>query len=445
MKQLQQRLGTVSRRHFVLAASALAGSAVIGRGPAMARKATPVASPAAIRDWRGESWVGAWAASPHKPSPGFEDFLPSQIFELADQTVRQIVRVSTGGDAVRVRLSNVFGEEPLSIGAARVALRAEGEGIDPATDRALTFSGLPAVVIPPGALVLSDPVELAVPALGELAVSLYLPEETTSSTVHGFAFQTNYIAPAGGGDLTAEESLPVDSTVQSWFFLTGVDVAVSEPTNVVVALGDSITDGAFSTPDTNQRWPDILANRLAETADQGQVAVLNQGIGGNRLLSDGEGDFVFAGPGALARFDRDVLAQAGRTHVIVYLGINDIIMGAMAGEGVAGPSATDLIAALRQIAERGHEAGLVVLGATMTPFEGPMLTSAEGEATRQAVNEWIRTGGAFDAVIDFDALLRDPEQPGRLSPAFDSGDALHPNDAGFAVMAESIDLGLLRG
>lgn len=440
------RESAITRRRFLAATGAMAGAAFWASNPAVARQATPVASPVPVgRDWQGEDWVGTWSTSPHIPSAGFEDFLPSQIFELDDQTVRQIVRVSTGGDAVRVRISNLFGTEPLHIGAARIALRAEGEGIDPATDRELTFSGLPAIDVPPGALVLSDPVDLAVPALGELAVSLYFPEPTTTTTVHGFAFQTNYIAPAGGGDLTAEAMLSVDSSIQSWVFLTGVDVAVSEPTNVLVALGDSITDGATSTPDTNQRWPDLLANRLVETADEGSVAVLNQGIGGNRLLSDGEGDFVFAGPGALSRFDRDVLAQPGVTHVLIFEGVNDIGLAVFGGEGVEPVTADQLIAALRQIAERGHEAGLTVFGATITPIEGSMVSSPEGEAMRQAVNEWIRTGGAFDAVVDFDAVVRDPENPARLLPDYDSGDALHPNDAGFAAMADSIDLNLLRG
>jgi lysophospholipase L1-like esterase len=238
--------------------------------------------------------------------------------------------------------------------------------------------------------------------------------------------------------------MPVAEEIPTWVLLTGVDVAVSEPTNVVLTLGDSITDGTSSTPDANRRWPDRLAERLAETADDGAVAVLNQGIGGNRLLHDGVGDFTFTGPGALARFDRDVLAQTGVTHLIIFEGINDIGLPAMSGEDAESVSADDLIFALRQIAERGHEAGLIVLGATITPYEGAMYYSPEGEATRQAVNAWIRDGGAFDGVIDFDAAVRDPGNPGRILPAYDSGDALHPNDDGYAAMADSIDLALLR-
>jgi lysophospholipase L1-like esterase len=227
-------------------------------------------------------------------------------------------------------------------------------------------------------------------------------------------------------------------------FLTGIDVSVVEPAGVVVALGDSITDGALSTPDTNQRWPDLLAERLAAETDQPAMAVLNAGIGGNRILNDPLEGFEFAGPNALSRFDRDVLAQPGITHLIVFEGINDIGMPALSGESEELVSADEMIAGLHQLVERAHQHGIVAIGATVTPFEGSMVFSAEGEAIRQAVNEWIRTGGVFDAVIDFDEVVRDPRQPARLLPAFDPGDHLHPNDAGFAAMADSIDLALLR-
>jgi lysophospholipase L1-like esterase len=435
--------GTISRRRFVVAAGAMTGAAIWSARPAFARQATPVASPVSTsRDWRGERWVGTWAASMHAPSAGFGEEFPSQFFEFDDQTVRQIVRTSVGGDQVRVRLANTFGDVPLVIGAARLALRETGERINPASDRVLTFSGSPSVTIPPGALVVSDPVALTVPALSELAVSIYFPEPTTSTTVHAFAGQTNYFSPVG--DFTADAAMPVESTAQSWVFLTGVDVTVTEPTGVVVALGDSITDGAISTPDTNQRWPDLLAERLVADADQPTLAVLNAGIGGNRVLHDPPESFEFAGPNALARFDRDVLAQPGVTHLILFEGINDIGLPAMSGDPAEFVSADELIAGLRQVAERAHEHGIVAFGATITPFEGSMVFSGEGEAIRQAVNDWIRTGGAFDAVIDFDEVVRDPGQPTRLLPAFDSGDFLHPNDDGFKAMAESIDLTLLR-
>jgi lysophospholipase L1-like esterase len=378
----------------------------------------------------------------HAPSAGFGEEFPSQFFEFDKQTVRQIVRTSVGGDQVRVRLANSFGDVPLVIGAARVALRDAEERIDPASDRVLTFSGRPSITIPPGALAVSDPVALPVPALSELTVSIYFPEPTTSTTVHAFAFQTNYFSPVG--DFTGEAAMPVEKTAQSWVFLTGIDVMVDEPTGVVVALGDSITDGALSTPDTNQRWPDLLAERLVEATDQPAMAVLNAGIGGNRVLGDPFEGFEFTGPNALARFDRDVLAQPGITHLIVFEGINDIGMPAVTGDPAEFVSADEIITGLRQLAERAHEHGVVAIGATITPFEGSMVFSEEGEAVRQDVNDWIRTGGAFDAVIDFDEVVRDPRQPTRLLPAYDSGDLLHPNDAGFGAMADSIDLALLR-
>lgn len=432
-----------TRRRFLAATSVLAGLALVGPTSAGAQEGTPLASPvAASRDWRGEQWVGTWAAAPNIPGAGIEEFLPSQIFTFEDQTLRQNVRVSAGGEQVRIRLSNVFGSEPIAIGAASVAHLDDAGAVEADSLMPVTFSGTTGITIPAGALILSDPVALPVEPLAELAISLYFPEPTTGSTVHGFALETNQISSAG--DFTAEAEMPVAEEMQTWVFLTGVDVAVTQSTNVVVALGDSITDGTSSTPDANNRWPDQLAERLAETADSGAVAVLNQGIGGNRLLNDGTGDFAFAGPSALARFDRDVLAQPGVTHLIIYEGINDIGFAAMGGEGVAPPSADDLIAALRQIADRGHAAGLIVFGATITPFEGAMYYTPEGEATRQAVNAWIRDGGAFDGVIDFDAVVRDPERPGRILPAYDAGDALHINDDGYAAMADSIDLALLR-
>ena len=271
----------LTRRRYLAGAVAIASGSALGRGSAFAHQATPAATPAVQRDWRGEHWVGSWTAGMHVPGPGFGDEFPSQIFELGNRTLRQIVRLSTGGEQVRIRLANTFGDKPIVIGTASVAQRDHDEAIDPASARGLTFSGLPGVMIPAGAIVLSDPVDLAVANLTELVVSLYFPEATTGSTVHGFAFQTNYISTEG--NFAAEVSLPVESAMQSWVFLTGVDVNVAAPRGAIVALGDSITDGAFSTSDTNHRWPDILADRLA--ASQGAMpGVLNQGIGGNHVL-----------------------------------------------------------------------------------------------------------------------------------------------------------------
>ena len=434
--------GVLSRRRL-MTTGAMAGAALLGGHSAFARQAPAVATPmTSARNWGDERWVATWAAAMHVPAAGFGEEFPSQIFEFDDQTVRQVVRVSIGGDQVRVRLANTFGDVPLRIGAARLASRDGEERIDPASDRVLTFSCSPAITIPPGAIAVSDPVSLTVPALGELAVSIYLPEPTTGTTVHGFAFQTNYISP--GGDHTTEGAMPVETTAQTWVFLTGIDVMVTEPTGVIVALGDSITDGAISTPDTNQRWPDFLAERLAADPGHPAMAVVNAGIGGNRLLNNPPEGFEFSGPNALARFERDVLGQPGVTHLIVFEGINDIGMPVISGNPADSVSADELIAGLRQIAERAHEHGIAAFGATIAPFAGAMYFTPEGEVIRQTVNDWIRTDDAFDAVLDFDEVVRDPEQPDRLRPTFDAGDHLHPNDAGFAAIGESIDVALFR-
>ena len=429
---------TLTRRRWLVATAAVAGGVALGRVPVRARQATPEATPLiADRDWRGEHWVGSWARGMVIPSPAIANVVANEIFELGDRTLRQIVRLSTGGEQIRIRLANTFGDQPIVVGAASVALRDHDEAIDPASAHDVTFSGLPGVTIPANAIVLSDPVDLSVSNLAELAVSLYFPEATTGSTVHGLAFQTNYISSAG--DFTKEAVLPVETAMQSWVFLTGVDVDVAAPRGAIVCLGDSITDGELSTPDTNHRWSDILADRLA-ASQEAMPGVLNLGIAGNRVLHNAPAKWSLYGPSALARFDRDVLAQPGVSHLIVFEGINDIALPGFDAAAAEAVTADQLIAGLRQVAERAHEHGIVAYVSTITPYEGSDVYTAQGEAIRTAVNDWIRRGDAFDAVIDFDAVVRDPDHPTRHLAAYDGGDWLHFSDAGYKAMAESLDL-----
>ena len=366
-------------------------------------------------------WSGTWAASPQAAS------VP---LEFRGQTIRQIVRASIGGTQVRVRVSNAYGANPLRIGAARVGLRTTGASIAAGSDRILTFNGSTSTTIPVGALAVSDPVDLRVPDRVDLAISLWIPGNQSAATEHKLGLQTTYVSPEG--DFTGADALPTATTTASYYYLAGVDVGSRVPSRAIVVLGDSITDGLHSTPDANRRWPDRLAERLHAHSSGSRIAVLNAGISGNRILHD------MAGTNASARLDRDVLVQSGARYVIVLEGINDI--------GIpVGAAAADIIAGHRQIIERAHAMGLKVYGGTLTPFQAflpGVYFSAEGEATRQAVNHWIRTGKAYDAVIDFDRVLRDPDRPAVMRPAYDSGDHLHPNDAGYQAMADAIDLSL---
>jgi len=437
----EQRM-TLTRRSWLVATATAAGGAVLDRFPVLARQATPEATPlVADRDWRGEHWVGSWARAMHMPNPAVGNDVPNEIFALGDRTLRQIVRISSGGEQIRIRLANTFGEQPIVVGAASVALRDRDEIIDPATAHDATFSGLPGATIPAGAIVLSDPIDLSVPNLAELAVSLYFPEATTGSTVHGLAFQTNYISSAG--DFTKEAALPVATVMQSWVFLTGVDVHVAAPRGAIVCLGDSITDGERSTPDTNHRWSDFLADRLA-ASHEAMPGVLNLGIAGNRVLHNAPAKYPLYGPGALARFDRDVIAQPAVSHLIILEGINDIALPGVDADAAEAVTADQLIAGLRQLAERAHEDDIVAYVSTITPYEGSDVYTAQGEGIRTAVNDWIRRGTVFDAVIDFDAVVRDPDHPSRHLAAYDGGDSLHFSDAGYKAMAESIDLALFQ-
>jgi lysophospholipase L1-like esterase len=380
------------------------------------------------------SWVGTWATGPAGSIGAAQQF--------GGQTLRQIIHTSAGGERVRVRISNTFGSSPVLIGSAHVALRSSGSGIVAGTDRPLTFSGRSSITIPAGGLVLSDPVALDVPALSDLAVSIYLPEPASADTNHALALQTSYIA---AGDLTGAAALPGAASTTSWFFLTGVDVSAGPRGGAsVVCLGDSITDGANSTPDTNRRWPDVLARRLQARHELNRIGVLNEGIIGNRILHPTEPAFGnLFGPAGLARFDRDVLAQAGVRYLIVLLGINDIGHPGSAAPLTDEVSAEEIEAGLTQFVARAHEKGIKVMGATLTPFEGTTIAgfySPQKEVKRQAVNHWIRTSQTYDAVVDFDAAVRDPSHPARMLPAYDGGDHLHPSDLGQQVMGNAVPL-----
>jgi lysophospholipase L1-like esterase len=372
-------------------------------------------------------WVGTWSASPQAVAA------PIQI---NGQTVRQIAHTSLGGERVRVRFSNAYGTSALVIGSAHVAISTGGASISKKTDRILKFNGLPTIVIPAGALAVSDPVKLEVEAFDNLAVSLYLPENVAATTQHSVGHQTNYISTPG--DFTGAATFAA-TTTQSFYFLTGVEVSASKRTRAIVTLGDSITDGFGSTPDTNQRWPNLLAERLQAEPGKSPLAVLNAGISGNRVLHD------LVGTNALARLDRDVLVQTGVKYVIVVEGNNDFGIPGLIGNPAQDVTAEQLIQGHRQIIDRAHALGLRIYGGTLNPIEGitlPNFYSATLEMKRQAVNHWIRTSGAYDAVIDFDQVLRDPSHPTRILQAYDSGDHAHPNDAGYRAMADAIDLSL---
>jgi lysophospholipase L1-like esterase len=355
---------------------------------------------------------------------------------VANQTLRQIVRTSIGGNRIRVVLSNAFGTAPVQVGAAHVAVREKEASVVAASTKPLTFGGSTTATILAGAVLLSDAVELTVPPMADLAIDLFLPGDLgltpSPVTTHNGAGQTNYLSEPGNHSGTA--AMPVSGRANAWFLIARVEVVASANTLALVAFGDSITDGARATADTNSRWPDVLARRLAARRGGG-VAVLNAGISGNRVLGDG------AGVSALARFDRDVLMQTGVTDVIVMEGINDIGIA----RANASPSAADLIAGHQQLIERARARGLKVYGATLTPFEGAAYYTPEGETKRQALNEWIRTSKAYDGVIDFDRATRDPNAPTKFLPAYDSGDHLHPGDAGYRAMGEAIDLALFEG
>jgi len=405
-----------------------------------------------------EHWVASWSTAavlrpqPGNPVPQVAPQAPQTPqapapppITLNNQTLRQIVHLSAGGARARVVLANTFGTAPLIIGAAQIALHDKDSKIVAGSARALTFGGRSSVTIPAGAVMLSDAASITLPALTDVVIDLFLPEDLTKSssplTIHAGANQTNYISTPG--NFAGAADMPGASKLPSWLFLAGVETAEPQQVSAVVTFGDSITDGTRSTPDSNSRWPDQLAKRLVAKSVNVR-AVVNTGIAANRVLGENNAPvFPFgfnAGVNALARFDRDVLALAGVSHVIVLEGINDI---GLARQNPT-PSAEDLIAAHQQMVERAHEHGLKIFGATLLPFDGAAYWSPEGEAKRHAFNDWLRKSSAYDGVIDFDAALRDPASPNKILLKYDSGDHLHPNDAGYEAMAGAIDLKLFE-
>ncbi len=361
-----------------------------------------------------------------------------RVTALSNQTVRMILRTSIGGRRARVKLSNAFGSTPVLVGAAHLAKRGTGSAIAPDSDRALTFAGKASFTMMPGVVAVSDPVEIDVPALGDLSVSLYLPRDTGAPTTHSTGLHTTYVSTEG--DFTGQSEFPLAGTTQQYYWVSSVEVDAPADAAAIVAFGDSITDGARSTPDTNNSWPALLAARLAADKATATIAVINEGIGGNRLFTDAAG---LAGVSALARLDRDALSHPNVKWLMILEGINDI--GTLASTAATTPiTKDDLIWVLQQVIDRAHAHGIKVIGCTLTPYEGAGYARENGEAIRSAINDWIRKSGAFDAVVDFEAATRDPNNPKRFKPEFDPGDHLHPNDAGYKAMADAVDLSIFK-
>jgi lysophospholipase L1-like esterase len=351
-----------------------------------------------------------------------------------------VVHTSLGGKRARVTLSNAYGNMPLTIGSAHVALRSKESAITPGSDRALMFNGKPGITIAQGAAVTSDPVDLEVPQLADLAVSVYIPGDSGQLTQHGTGLHTTYIAK---GNVVTEPMLADTTTTNSWYFITSVDVMAPADAGSIVAFGDSITDGATSTVNADRSWPSVLASRILATPGAAKLSILNEGISGNRILADG------AGVNALARFDRDVLGQSGVKWLMIMEGINDIGQTTGPPRGNAPPpaplTADDLIGPMKQMIEKAHTHGIKVIGCTLTPYEGAGYYSEKGEEVRSAVNRWIRTSGAFDAVVDYDKVTQDAANAKTFKPTFNNTDHLHPNDAGYKAMADSVDLKIFNG
>ena len=375
-------------------------------------------------------WVGTWTAAP----------APGEGAAFSNHTLRMIPRLSLGGRVLRVRISNAYGVRPLAIGTAYVGVRSAGPGVVPGSSRRLTFGREASAAIAAGAHIVSDPVELEVAPLADVAVSVHLPGDLPASfgITGRYARQTNYVSPPG--NFAADEIMPVGRLTDDWYFVCGVDVLAPPQTGAAIALGDSLTDANISTHDGHHSWPSQLARRLVARASGRPMAVMNQGLGGNRILHDIRGD------SGLRRFDRDVLAQPGVTHVVIMLGTNDLRN--RPGKAEEEVTAPQMIAGLRQFAVRGQSRGIKVIGCTLTPFENetflPGAWNPRREAVRQAVNDWLRKAEGFDAVVDFDRALRDPAHPTQMLAIYDCGDHLHPSDLGYRAMGDAIDLALFE-
>jgi lysophospholipase L1-like esterase len=386
----------------------------------------------------GQSWARSWEAAPLEvpaPAPPRAQGAPAEPVPApiaSDATFRMVARLSAGGTAIRLRLSNELSTETLRLGAVHVALASDDGTVIPGSDQAVSFGGNTAPVIPAGAPLVSDPVALKAAPLAHVVVSIYVPGATSHLTGHPLGVATTRVAP---GDQTGAADLGAGIATTMRYMLTGIDVSGSPATATIVTFGDSITDGAASTNDADHRWPDILAERLRAAGKTG-FAVANAGISGNRLLATG------AGPAALARFDRDVLSVPGVRYVVVLEGVNDI--GAATRNKAILPLPRDIIGAYSQLIARAHDRGVKVIGATILPYKGAGYYSEEGDAVRQAVNDWIREPGHFDGVVDFDHAVADKADPQTMASAYDSGDKLHPGDAGYKAMAEAVDLALFR-
>ena len=412
-----------------LAVAMLALVAVVPVGAARAAGAQP--------------WITTWAAT---PAPRWAEELPAPFNvpeALSDQTVRQVARISVGGDQLRIVLSNEFGPRPLTIGSATVALSAGGAAVDPATVKPVTFGEKTSAVIPPGAPLVSDPVDLSVKPLSSVAVSLYLPKKTGITSVHWDGAQTTYVSATG--DKTKDTDFKPDSTNKSRLFLSRILTTAKPDSSAIVFFGDSITDGFCSTADKNNRWPDHIAERL-QAEGHPDVAVVNEAFSGDRMLANG------MGTSALSRFDMSVLSHPRLSTVVMMMGINDI--GWPGRDAITPrdpePTAEDLIAGYKQIIQRAHDHGIRFVGVTLTPFVDAFkdqrtygFYTPEKEKIREAVNDWIRADKTADGLIDFDKLLEDPNNPRHINPAFDCGDHLHPNDAGYQAMSKAVDLSVL--